>query len=447
VSGNSTYTTSKLLHLKFTIFAHLTLYDICTTHVLILALIRTPAVRDRPNLVKAVDQWVLLAIVMGGQDGGRRDLWTKGFKKVNLHPFFKLPIEVWLSRISDKLVSSGGTESNIGDPYGPKYLQLIQVPDFYNDMTTAEQEELRGLTSHHDGFMWASEELAPIPAQLHALLKRGDNLYKFYKFQQEMDVAVSKGLANRDDLTPRAALERLRSEGRTVENPTSPAAQKQKNAQSMIDVGHHSYNFKGAPGLKGEALFKAMCLHRSRLSGNTFSARCGDLAISPDQEIHILTLKSKDVGVGAMLDAALDVNIGKGLATRKLNMIGEVDGVACIANDPLRMRRLRQVVNITSSIEDIKAGRAKLKQAQKAEKVKGKAAKQAKRDAELPLLSLFHDEELLEEGNDKITLPVLLSFVAKHSLAKYVQQTAGRGSTMSKINLMIFVTELCSQVQ
>jgi cytochrome bd-type quinol oxidase subunit 1 len=105
------------------------------------------------------------------------------------------------------------------------------------------------------------------------------------------------------------------------------------------------------------------------------------------------------------------------------------------------------VVNITSSIEDIKAGRAKLKHAQKVEKVKGKAAKKAKRDAELPLLSLFHDEELLEEGNDKITLPVLLSFVAKHSLAKYVKQAAGRGSTMSKINLMIFVTELCSQVQ
>jgi hypothetical protein len=142
---------------------------------------RTPAVRDRPGLVRALDQWMLLAIVLGGQDGGRGDLWTCGFKKVNLHPHHKVPIQVWLSRIADKLIASGGTESSIEDPYGPNYLKLILTPEFFLGLEHGDRLELLGLTSHENGFLWSPEEVELLPPKYLPVLLKADNLWNFYK--------------------------------------------------------------------------------------------------------------------------------------------------------------------------------------------------------------------------------------------------------------------------
>ena len=102
-----------------------------------------PVVRDRPNLVKIVDQWVLLAVVMAGQNGGRGEAWTSGFRRVNLHPKFKAPIEVWLSKISDALVAAGGTEQTNENPYGAQHLRLIKVPKFYADLSQDRKKTLK----------------------------------------------------------------------------------------------------------------------------------------------------------------------------------------------------------------------------------------------------------------------------------------------------------------
>jgi sulfur relay (sulfurtransferase) DsrC/TusE family protein len=86
--------------------------------------------RDTPGLSKVVDQWQLLCAVLTGQNGGRCDAWTSGFKRVNLHPDYMVPIDVWLSQISAALVAAGGTETSNEHAYGLKYLQLVRVPDF-----------------------------------------------------------------------------------------------------------------------------------------------------------------------------------------------------------------------------------------------------------------------------------------------------------------------------
>jgi hypothetical protein len=213
----------------------------------------------------------------------------------------------------------------------------------------------------------------------------------------------------------------------------------------MAVIGHHNYNFRGPPGLTGEALFKAMCKHRSRLKGNSVSSHA-DLAISPDQERHILTVTARDLSIGAMLDAALDINIGKGLATRKLNLLGEVEGVACIANDPERLRRLRQARNIGEAVASIKLSRLKKKEEKKKDKSGRSAAKEAKRAAERPLLLFLREEELLTSNEKKITLPPLKALIQKYKLSKYVPVGLD-DKKMSKINLMTFWTLLCAKVR
>jgi hypothetical protein len=88
-------------------------------------------------MVKTVDldQWTLLSVVMAGQFGGRKEAWTAGFKRVNLHPHHKRPIEVWLSEINQSLVASArsiGQHRNVRPgKEGFRILAPSQVSPFF----------------------------------------------------------------------------------------------------------------------------------------------------------------------------------------------------------------------------------------------------------------------------------------------------------------------------
>jgi hypothetical protein len=72
-----------------------------------------------------------------GQVGGRGALWEEVFIRVNLHPHHKISLDVWLSRIQDKIVGAGGTQKG-ADPYGLQFLKVIKVPNFLGKLTQAD---------------------------------------------------------------------------------------------------------------------------------------------------------------------------------------------------------------------------------------------------------------------------------------------------------------------
>jgi hypothetical protein len=142
------------------------------------------------------------------------------------------------------------------------------------------------------------------------------------------------------------------------------------NKQAMAAKDLHSYSILGDPSKAktNYEKFQAACKHRNlHAPGANISAHL-DVNVSEGQRHAIFKVDARAFSLGAILKSALDVNVGKGLAARKLNMLGEIDGVACITNSPARLRRLKQAVMLATSIEQIKLG----KQKNKAEKKKKK---------------------------------------------------------------------------
>jgi hypothetical protein len=296
-----------------------------------------PLVRDTTNLLRCVDQWSLLLVVMTGQNGGRRDAWTAGFKRVNLHPDHKRPIEVWLSEINQWLVASGSTETADPTRIDLEYLRQVKPPPFYTDLTTsAKAEALLCMTA--DTFLWNIDDIKSLPESLKLAVQKGQALYKMFIFVQHMKSAIEQGLVQAGEVDVSAGVDRLLL---AVSKAPRQIAQEEKNKRALAATGLGSYKILG-DGKTVEEKWQTACLHRRRFADHAQASPYLDLAISPVQQKHILEVDARTFGIGQVLKSACDVNVGKGLAVRKLNMLGEIEGVACITNNPARLRTLNR---------------------------------------------------------------------------------------------------------
>jgi hypothetical protein len=392
-----------------------------------------------------VDQWALLNIVMAGQVGGRGALWEKAFIRVNLHPHHKIPIDVWLSRIQDKIVAAGGTEKG-ADPYGIQFLKIIKVPDFLEKLTQAEQSELRELVCAAD-FDWSYDKQQELPSKYRKLLNSKKGIWLYFKFKNSMVTALEKGLVLPGELTPGTALDRAREAERNGAPATHQMTQKEQNKINMRDVGHSSYSRLGRPGLSQMEKFKAICLHRSRFERkDKYPSRGTDLMCTADQERRIFNITPQDATIGAMLDGVLDINLGKRHAARQINLLGEAEGVACIVNDPKRLLLLQQAATLSQSMAHLKQSRAAAKKNKGAAKSKKAAEKQAAENAESGVQELLKESAILPRGPDasmKLTVPALKEYVRKHKLKRFLPAVPKKES---RPNLINFLQELCTQV-
>ena len=164
-----------------------------------------PVVRDCVNFIKVIDQWTLLIVVMASQLGGRSKSWINGFTRVNLNPKCRRPLQVWLDEISEALVKGGRAESV--DPYGPEFLYMIKVPDFYSALSVVDRELLALLK---DPFDWSFDSLQQLPVRFLASIRKGERtLSKMFKFVKSMQTAVERGVADESDTLPAVALHRV----------------------------------------------------------------------------------------------------------------------------------------------------------------------------------------------------------------------------------------------
>mmetsp|Transcript_39631 Transcript_39631/g.77985 ORF Transcript_39631/g.77985 Transcript_39631/m.77985 type:complete len:306 (+) Transcript_39631:277-1194(+) len=273
-----------------------------------------------------------------------------------------------------------------------------------------------------------------------------------------METCVQNKIALSSDLTPSEALLRLsETESRAV-----PLVQKDANRESMVPADLRSYDMFG--GVQFNACcenkekvcesclaqryqaFKNACLYRSRFTGNKRD-KSSLLFVSPHQERSFFDANARDLSIGAFLDIALDVNLGKGLASRKLNLLGEIDGVAGIVNSEEGLRRRRQAAALATSLESMKVS-------QRREKIKRKQAREAKTakkkqklDMEAPVEALLTKAGVLpwvvpgQLPSNQITIPPLKAFLDQHGIQRLVP-SSGDCARYSRKILMAFLVHL-----
>lgn len=102
-----------------------------------------------------------------------------------------------------------------------------------------------------------------------------------------------------------------------------------------------------------------MCQHRSRFKGNDATGfLAAGVEFTSQQQQKYFTPIANDTKIGAILQGPLQVVVGKGLSSRKLNSLGEIDGVACIANSEERVMRLHQRQQLEGMVATLKSLKA-----------------------------------------------------------------------------------------
>jgi hypothetical protein len=393
-------------------------------------------VRETAGMVKAVDQWTLLAVVMAGQCGGRKEAWTAGFKRVNLHPHYKRPLLVWLSEINQSLTASGSTETSDPARKDVEYLRQIKTPSFLISFPDSDKADAIRRMSSKD-FLWGEDDIDSLPDHLKMVLRKGDALYKMFIFIQHMKSALEKGLILPGEVDVRAGVERLYH--KIAEAPLM-LPQETVNKQAMAVKDLHSYSILGDPAKAktNDEKFQAACKHRNLHAPGASISPHLDVNVSDDQRRAIFKVDARAFSLGAILKSALDVNVGKGLAARKLNMLGEIDGVACITNSPDRLRRLKQAVMLATSIEQIKLGKQKNKAEKKKKKENKAKAKKDQLERERPIAALLD-----LPPDTKVTAIAMKAYLSEKNIT--LPKVPGQNAK-KKANLITFFTEICKQM-
>jgi hypothetical protein len=352
------------------------------------------------------DQWTLLTAVIVSEMGVPSSAWVSAFKRVNLHPKHRLPVDVWLSTIFEQICASAGAQ--VDDPHGPAYLRSIEIPDFYNELRDSDKSELLALTA--SPFEWTNQSMCNFPQNLKTRFSEKGNFARFFKYRNEMDVAVRLGLALTTDLTPAVGLARLHQ---NVFADSAMAKQRAtlQNLQYIRTVPHLKDAF------------------------NSFYNESGEKT-----EKHSASLVQE--AIGGLITDALIPHGGGDRPTHRHNQFGEPEGVACIVNDPARLLKLRQENNMRKAMHEHNDN----KKALKAAKALTKKQKKGDRDAKATKERVFFD--LLVAADvvaalapfakcKPVTMTLLKTYVKEQGITKLAPKKGGRPM------LVKFFEELC----
>jgi hypothetical protein len=349
------------------------------------------------------DQWTLLCCVLTAEKAVKVEYWEASFETCNLHPHGtggnkRMPVNAWLSKISQHVKSSGG-----GDGLHPfaQYLTHIKVPDFYARLEPEPQRVVRDAT--RTNFDWSTDAINALPADTRTVLLAGTNLFDMFKFTCSMAVAAEIGLAKLSDLLPTATAPT--AEGKVI--LTKPASL--FNVDTDIDQ---------LPSYMPEQYAK-LAEH-----------------------------------VKAMLTEAKQKH--KNPKAFRINQIGDLVAMSCWANSDSRLLRLEQRDTLMKAIAGMKAARKEAKTAKKADSEQKSKEREEQLAEFAPILKLFSKENIWppvlavgapagQRGPPKTpNLAAYKAYVKKYAIQQVIP--AINGKAMSKSNLELFFKELCDQV-
>lgn len=198
-------------------------------------------------------------------------------------------------------------------------------------------------------FNWTAAAIMSAPKYLK--LDTGKNLAKMFKYIKAMQEAVKLGVAKKEDLVPDWSLDKLENirlqEIRLKRHHV-------KSSDTDIGVSRHvdlaSFSLIALPGETREDHFHRLCLARSR--GGPLQLPVGvALEVTPQQK-NLLQPTERQLSIGNLLRES-NTHYGAKLGLRRLNLLGEVDGLCRHANDDTRLEKLKQALQVSATNEEL----------------------------------------------------------------------------------------------
>jgi hypothetical protein len=340
-----------------------------TSHLASLFFCRLPRIRDycQKLTVPVTDDHTLLVAMLASESAITGATYKAGYSNVNLNPDTELPIEVWLSKISEQLTAAGESSRLISSDYSPTdeevmlehgkaHLRAIKVPPMYAALDSASQKIVLKHFSQR-AFNWTPEAIKAAPFSTALGLTAQRHLYDLFKFVNAMREAVELGVADEGAPVPDWSLSRLRN----AQLQKACEERKQPTLSSNdIGVGQDtalpSYFLGRLPGETNEDHFTRLCLHRVREDGKLKPPSFLEIT---DDQMSLIEPSQEDLSVGAFLKEAAE-SYGKKMGKRRMNFYGEVPGLCRVANTESRLAKLDQVTAITSTLDALLEGKKAL---------------------------------------------------------------------------------------
>lgn len=297
---------------------------------------------------------------------GKRNVWFKSFKASNLHPFHRVGLSDWIVKIKSFL-DAGSTFIDEGD-VTPRSL----LPEWYIQWPADRKREALAIADliSESPCGWADTDL--VGTLITATEMSPSNLASY--LQCYFVECADRG-------APESCNEPDPSEELGGERPPEPAP-----LVISPNAGLLSYTLK-PPGLKGEALLSHLIEVRNRASrwvqrprSDIWKSRAYlDLAIDSnggEDQLSAIEPTQEALAEGYILRESGATVASRKMGKRRLNVPGEVNSQCTWANNPERVRKLKQVADLSETlarIKRLKAGEAAEKAQVEPGKLKDKA--------------------------------------------------------------------------
>lgn len=299
-----------------------------------------------------LDGWDLIHVGMAAVRELKSNSWVQSFDRVNLRPSTRVGFPAWCKRIESFL--EGGTSFEEEEELDVYSL----LPAFWRGMEPSDKKKAVAILGKHEG-EWTVACVLELSKEVHVAMK------DMHHLRVCLDAAAAD----------KTHLDRVAAKGAVPVVLTGEGA---VATASMVDVTRGLTSFqlvpRGPPSEahpKGEALLKGADLlrHMAQFSRRRANPREPHLPsvhlnveVTDVQASTILNPTAEDYSKAAIIRETAGEEAKTKLARRKLDAIGEVHSSCGIANDPVRIERLKKKLKLTDTLAQISALQAAEKQ-------------------------------------------------------------------------------------
>tara|TARA_B110001452_G_scaffold205333_1_gene175349 strand:+ start:90 stop:1757 length:1668 start_codon:yes stop_codon:yes gene_type:complete len=327
-----------------------------------------------------VDGWQLIHVGLAAVRALDPDAWVSSFKKVNLHPHFRVDFPTWCLRISHFLQ---GGESFKGRDVVDEYLLL---PSFWHGMTPVEKQLGMSIVGKHAS-VYSVDCVKELHAVLHVPMSEMQNVRVCLAVAAQNPSHLARGVP--EPATIAAA----------VPKPVAEAKAAQADvADGLVSFQLHPKKPDGQQLFSGLQKFE----HLAKMARRSVPARATlqpsahlDVEMTKEQQ-RLLDPKPQDFAMHEIATHCHGEGAKQKLAKRKIDAVGNLRGESGIANDEVRLQRLKNQLQLTDSLAEIDQ-----------EVAAERATKASQATAELVDKAPAAIAKLKENANDvsKLTMP------------------------------------------
>ena len=347
----------------------------------------------RRPLGHAMDQWILISIAINAQNLVEKETWIASFKRVNMHPKYRVPFDEWI-----KILDTRGFLS--AERYFTKRTSLYDaMPACWKRLSVEHRHgvlsTIRNIyaTTSENEKVWTKVNVVRL-----AKYVKMDDVFKlracYFAAKRDASVIIRESeetttedtsdVSNQANITDLFSWRPDKMLAEYKANRTDPSVQ-QKFFHHITDkVAEANWNIEHADVSPSDYLGIAM----------------------RDDQLSLLNPTTKHVLMGHILYDVKGKGAQQKLAKRRLDFIdGNTNSYAKCLNDPKRLKETRELNELVASVAEVTAEAIKEKAKKKERKDKEAADKIAKKARE----AAAKEERRLER------VPILTAYVDKYT--------------------------------